>query len=83
MLEGPAMGTGGMMARISYVDPDSVTDPELATSRMVAGLLDLEADFIAALRQKKKPEVTAAARESARAHAFPHARPALFERYCL
>ena len=30
MLEGPAMGTGGMMARISYVDPDSVTDPELA-----------------------------------------------------
>ena len=30
MLEGPAMGTGGMMARISYVDPGTVTDPELA-----------------------------------------------------
>ena len=41
-------------------------DPELATSQMVAGLLDLEADFIAALRQKKKPEVSAAARETAR-----------------
>ncbi len=40
-------------------------DPELATSQMVAGLLDLEADFIAALRQKKKPEVTPAAREGA------------------
>ena len=38
------------------------TDPELATSQMVAGLLDLEADFIAALRQKKKPEVSAEAR---------------------
>jgi alkylhydroperoxidase family enzyme len=26
----PEMGTGGMMARISYVDPGTVTDPELA-----------------------------------------------------
>ncbi len=42
------------------------SDPELATSRMVSGLLDLEADFIAALRQKKKPEVSAASRETAR-----------------
>ncbi len=41
------------------------TDPELATSQMVAGLLDLEADFIAVLRQKKKPEVSAEAREGA------------------
>ncbi len=41
------------------------TDAELATSQMVAGLLDLEADFIAALRQKKKPEVSPAAREGA------------------
>ena len=41
-------------------------DPELATSRMVAGLLDLESDFIAALRQKKKPEVSEEAREGAR-----------------
>jgi NADPH-dependent glutamate synthase beta subunit-like oxidoreductase/NAD(P)H-flavin reductase len=42
------------------------TDPELATSRMVAALLDLETDFIAALRQKKKPEVSPEAREGAR-----------------
>jgi len=42
------------------------SDPELATSRMVTGLLDLEADFIATLRQKKKPEVPAASRDAAR-----------------
>ena len=30
MLAIPTMGTGGMMARISYVDPGTVTDPELA-----------------------------------------------------
>ncbi|HEY1434564.1 MAG TPA: FAD-dependent oxidoreductase, partial [Thermoanaerobaculia bacterium] len=41
-------------------------DAELATSRMVAGLLDLETDFIATLRQKKKPEVSTAARERTR-----------------
>ncbi|HTR03857.1 MAG TPA: FAD-dependent oxidoreductase [Thermoanaerobaculia bacterium] len=42
-------------------------DPELATARMIAGLLDLESDFLAALRQKKKPEVSPEARERARA----------------
>jgi NADPH-dependent glutamate synthase beta subunit-like oxidoreductase/NAD(P)H-flavin reductase len=41
-------------------------DPELATSQMAVSLLDLEADFIAAMRQKKKPEVSPAAREAAR-----------------
>ncbi len=41
-------------------------DPELATARMVGSLLDLEADFIAALRQKKLPEVPPAARERVR-----------------
>ncbi len=41
-------------------------DPELSTSRMVAGLLDLESDFIAAIRQKKKPEVSPEGRERAR-----------------
>jgi NADPH-dependent glutamate synthase beta subunit-like oxidoreductase/NAD(P)H-flavin reductase len=41
-------------------------DPELATCRMVASLLDLETDFISALRQKKTPEVPPAARERAR-----------------
>ena len=40
-------------------------DPELATARMIAGLLDLESDFLAALRQKKKPEVSPEARERA------------------
>jgi NADPH-dependent glutamate synthase beta subunit-like oxidoreductase/NAD(P)H-flavin reductase len=42
------------------------SDPELATARMVGSLLDLEADFIAALRQKKIPEVPAGSRERAR-----------------
>ena len=41
------------------------SDAELATCRMVASLLDLEADFISALRQKKTPEVPPAARERA------------------
>ncbi|HEV2063350.1 MAG TPA: FAD-dependent oxidoreductase, partial [Thermoanaerobaculia bacterium] len=40
-------------------------DTELATSRMVARLLDLESEFLAVLRQKKKPEVDRAAREQA------------------
>jgi NADPH-dependent glutamate synthase beta subunit-like oxidoreductase/NAD(P)H-flavin reductase len=43
------------------------SDPELATSQLVAGLLDLESAFIAALRQKKVPEVPPAARERAAA----------------
>ena len=41
-------------------------DPELATATMAVGLLDVEADFIAAIRQKKKPEVSPEAREAAR-----------------
>ncbi len=54
------------------------TDPELATARLGAGLIDLEADFIAALRQKKIPEVPPAARARAeelawRAAALPAA----------
>jgi NADPH-dependent glutamate synthase beta subunit-like oxidoreductase/NAD(P)H-flavin reductase len=43
------------------------SDPELATSQMVAGLLDLESAFLAALRQKKVPEVAPDARERAAA----------------
>jgi NADPH-dependent glutamate synthase beta subunit-like oxidoreductase/NAD(P)H-flavin reductase len=42
-------------------------DPELATARMVGSLLDLEADFIGAIRQKKLPEVPPASRERVRA----------------
>jgi NADPH-dependent glutamate synthase beta subunit-like oxidoreductase/NAD(P)H-flavin reductase len=41
-------------------------DPELATAEMVAALLDLESDFIAVLRQKKRPEVSPASRDGAR-----------------
>jgi NADPH-dependent glutamate synthase beta subunit-like oxidoreductase/NAD(P)H-flavin reductase len=42
------------------------TDPELATSEMVVGLLELESEFLAAIRQKKIPEVSAPARSRAR-----------------
>ena len=41
-------------------------DPELATARMGAGLLDLESDFLAAVRQKKLPEVPESSRVRAR-----------------
>ena len=41
------------------------TDPELATARTVVALLDLEAEFLAALRQKKIPEVGPEARARA------------------
>ena len=41
------------------------SDPELAAATLGAGLIDLEADFLAALRQKKIPEVPAAARSRA------------------
>ncbi|HEY6928299.1 MAG TPA: FAD-dependent oxidoreductase [Thermoanaerobaculia bacterium] len=41
-------------------------DPELATAEMAAGLLDLESDFLAAVRQKKIPEVPQGSRERAR-----------------
>src|ERR1700686_1227032 len=40
-------------------------DAELATSRMVAQLLDLESEFLSVWRQKKKPEVDQAARGQA------------------
>jgi NADPH-dependent glutamate synthase beta subunit-like oxidoreductase/NAD(P)H-flavin reductase len=39
-------------------------DPELATARMVTSLLDLESEFLAALKLKKKPEPSPQARES-------------------
>jgi NADPH-dependent glutamate synthase beta subunit-like oxidoreductase/NAD(P)H-flavin reductase len=40
-------------------------DPELATSWMATGLLDLESDFLAAVRQKKIPSVPEASRRRA------------------
>jgi hypothetical protein len=48
-------------------------DPELATPQMAAGLLDLESDFIAAVRQKKIPQVP----DASRARASDLARRAL------
>ena len=41
-------------------------DPELATSEMVVRLLELESEFLAAIRQKKTPEVSAGTRSVAR-----------------
>jgi NADPH-dependent glutamate synthase beta subunit-like oxidoreductase/NAD(P)H-flavin reductase len=41
-------------------------DPELAAARLGAGLLDLESDFLAAVRQKKVPQVPEASRARAR-----------------
>jgi len=48
-----------------FADLPWATDPELATSQMVARLLDLESEFLAVLRQKKKDEVSAEALERA------------------
>jgi len=52
------------------LDPDLQSDwegdPELATARVVTRLLDLESDFLAAVRQKKLPEVPPSSREAAR-----------------
>jgi NADPH-dependent glutamate synthase beta subunit-like oxidoreductase/NAD(P)H-flavin reductase len=41
-------------------------DPELATARMTVELLDLESEFLAVLRQKKRPALESGARERAR-----------------
>jgi NADPH-dependent glutamate synthase beta subunit-like oxidoreductase/NAD(P)H-flavin reductase len=54
------------LERALHPDLPWEADPELATSRMAVGLLDLESDFIAALRQKKKPAVSPESRERAR-----------------
>ena len=43
------------------------SDPELATAEMAVRMLDVEADFIATIRQKKKPDISPEAREAARA----------------
>jgi len=57
---------GRRIERVLHPDLPWSSDPELATARVGAGLLDLEADFLAALRQKKIPEVPEAARARAR-----------------
>jgi NADPH-dependent glutamate synthase beta subunit-like oxidoreductase/NAD(P)H-flavin reductase len=69
-LTGPALAalaeTAESIERDLHPDLPWDTDPELATARMATGLLDLESDFLAAVRQKKLPEVPEASRESAR-----------------
>ena len=50
----------------SDLSSDWEKDPELATARVVSRILDLESDFLAAVRQKKLPEVPASSRETAR-----------------
>jgi NADPH-dependent glutamate synthase beta subunit-like oxidoreductase/NAD(P)H-flavin reductase len=62
----PLSACAAALERGLYPDLPWRDDPELATSRMTVALLDLEADFIATLRQKKKPEVPEASRERAR-----------------
>ena len=54
-------------------------DPELATSEMVVGLLELESEFLAAIRQKKIPEVSEAARSRARELAGAAARAGIVD----
>ena len=63
---GPLRAAALSIERDLHPDLPWETDPELATARMTTALLDLEADFIAALRQKKTPEVSAGARAEAR-----------------
>jgi NADPH-dependent glutamate synthase beta subunit-like oxidoreductase/NAD(P)H-flavin reductase len=62
----PLAAAARALERELHPDLPWESDAELATCRMVASLLDLEADFIAALRQKKAPEVSSATRERAR-----------------
>ena len=61
----PIAQTGRTIERELHPELPWEADPELATSQVGTGLLDVEADFIAALRQKKIPEVPPAARARA------------------
>ena len=71
---GPLRATTRAIERDLYAELPWDTDPELATAEMAVRLLDVEADFIATIRQKKKPEVSAEAREAARSLAAKAAR---------
>jgi len=53
------------LERELYAELAWEADAELATSRMVSSLLDLESEFIASLKLKKKPEVPPEARQEA------------------
>jgi NADPH-dependent glutamate synthase beta subunit-like oxidoreductase/NAD(P)H-flavin reductase len=52
-----AASAGRGIERALFPDLEWTADPELATSRLGADLLELEADFLAAVRQKKQPQV--------------------------
>jgi NADPH-dependent glutamate synthase beta subunit-like oxidoreductase/NAD(P)H-flavin reductase len=62
-----AAAAGRAIERELFADLPWTTDPELATARAAVELLDLESAFLAALRQKKVPEVDAEARRRTRA----------------
>jgi NADPH-dependent glutamate synthase beta subunit-like oxidoreductase/NAD(P)H-flavin reductase len=62
LLQGRASG----IERELHPDLPWLEDAELATAAMTAGLLDLESDFLAAVRQKKVSAVPDASRERAR-----------------
>jgi NADPH-dependent glutamate synthase beta subunit-like oxidoreductase/NAD(P)H-flavin reductase len=57
--------TAGILERVLHPDLPWETDPELATARMAVALLDAESDFLAAVRQKKIPQVPEASRAKA------------------
>src|SRR5262249_8425911 len=58
--------TGRAMEQALFPNLPWPADPELATSRMASELLDLESDFLAAVRQKKIPAVPDASSERGR-----------------
>ena len=56
---------GRAIERVLFSELDWAGDPELATARLGTDLLELEADFLAAVRQKKQAGVSPAARARA------------------
>ncbi|HYR46210.1 MAG TPA: pyridine nucleotide-disulfide oxidoreductase, partial [Thermoanaerobaculia bacterium] len=62
----PTLVEGGKAIEGLFPDLPWSEDPELATARMAVSLLDLESEFLAAIRQKKVPEVSETARARAR-----------------
>ncbi|MDQ2970971.1 MAG: hypothetical protein M3R34_07520, partial [Acidobacteriota bacterium] len=62
--------TGRTIERDLHPELPWDSDPEIATARLGAGLLDLETDFLAAIRQKKISEVPGPSRERAAALAL-------------
>jgi NADPH-dependent glutamate synthase beta subunit-like oxidoreductase/NAD(P)H-flavin reductase len=62
----PALARGARAIELGlFGDLPWESDPELSTARMGAELLDLEAEHIEAVRQKKRPSVSDAARRRA------------------